>query len=331
MLKIGLIGCGGIGAVHAGCWNSLGEEVQLTAIADPDIEKVKRNTASSDIRIYQDGFEMLQQEELDVADICVPTFLHAKYATAAMQYVKNVIIEKPVCLNEAEAKQLLEMQARTGALVQVGHVQRFTNTYIYLKELVDSGKYGKVVAGSFTRISPRPLWMKGHDDINKTGTMALDMHIHDVDYIRYLMGRDPDHIHSDAVRNKDGIVQHIWSSYHYGNTVLTAEGSWDYPASLPFSECYRIRLEQAAVILDSDGVVHLYPEDGEEKHLHLEDRIEMDMGINVSDMRPYLTEIKYFADTIVRKNYQGAVSLDDAIASFRLIKKELEMVGLNIN
>ncbi|MBR4060851.1 MAG: Gfo/Idh/MocA family oxidoreductase [Lachnospiraceae bacterium] len=330
MLKVGLIGCGGIGAVHAKCWNSLGEDVQLTAIADLDMQKAKRCAEGSEIRIYQNGFEMLEQEELDVVDICVPTFLHAKYATVAMQYVKNVIIEKPVCLNEVEARQLLEMQAHTGALVQVGHVQRFTNTYVFLKKLVDSGKYGKVVAGNFTRISPRPLWMKGHDDINKTGTMAFDMHIHDVDYIRYLMGGEPDYINSNAVRDKNGVVQHIWSSYHYGDTVLTVEGSWDYPAEVPFCECYRVRLEKAAVILDSEGVVYLYTEDGKTEVFHLEDRIEMDMGINVSDMRPYLSEIQYFVDTIVKKNYQGAASLNEAVASFRLIKKELELVGLDV-
>ena len=330
MLKVGLIGCGGIGAVHAKCWNLMGKNVCLTAIADLDIYKAEKCAEDSGARIYQDGFDLLMQEELDVVDICVPTFLHAKYAVVAMQHVKNVIIEKPVCLKEAEVQQLLEMQARTGALVQVAHVVRFTDAYVYLKKLVDSGEYGKVLAGNFTRISPRPLWMKGHDDIDRTGTMAFDMHIHDVDYIRYLMEGEPDYIDANAIRDKDGVVQHIWSSYRYGETVLNAEGSWDYPTVLPFCESFRVRLEKATVVKEADGVVSLYTEDGRVETPKLGNRIEMDMGINVSDMAPYLNEIKCFVENILKRNYKGIASVDEAVSSFRLVRKELELVGLNV-
>lgn len=77
--------------------------------------------------------------------------------------------------------------------------------------------------------------------------MALDLHIHDVDYIRYLMGREPDRVTAWAVQDSNGIPQHILSNYCFGDSNITAEASWDYPTCLPFENTFRVRLEKAAV------------------------------------------------------------------------------------
>lgn len=326
MLRVGLIGCGGIGAVHARCWLGMGKKAGLVAIADTYTAKAEALTAGYDIQIYTDAVEMMEKEELDVVDICVPTFLHADYVIGAMKYVKNIIVEKPICLNEEEAQKLLEAEKASGALIQVGHATRFNDAYRYLKELVDSGKYGKVIAGSFSRISPRPVWMKGHDEMDRTGTMALDLHIHDVDYVRYLMGREPDEVSAQAVKDEKGIVQHIWTEYRFGSTVLTAEGSWDYPVQMPFAKTYRVRLEKAALLLDANGVLTVYPDAGESYVPELGKKEKTDLGINTSDLGLFRKEISTFVATILRGDKKDTVTLADAVASFRLAKRELDLV-----
>lgn len=325
MLKVGLIGCGGVGAIHARCWIAMQEQVQLCAIADVDTKKAQVFSELCGAKVYEDAFQMLESESLDVVDICVPTFLHADYAIRAMQYVKNIIVEKPVCIKEEEVLRLQKAEAETGSLVQVAHVVRFMEPYRYLKELVSSGTYGKVVAGNFSRISPRPMWMKGHDDKERTGTMAIDMHIHDADYIRYLMG-EPEKIDSWVVKDHKDIVQHIWSSYRYGDAVLIAEGSWDYPTNLPFMQTFRVRLERAAVILDTEGRVTVYPDMGKKFIPQIGEKQEMDLGINVSDLAPYLNELKYFLNQI-QEGKSGITSLSEAVASLHLVRKELEIAG----
>ena len=55
----------------------------------------------------------------------------------------------------------------------------------------------------------------------------------------------------------------------------------------------------------------------------------MDMGINVSDMGPYYNEISYFVDTILNDSSEGIASLSEAVASFRMVKKELDLIGKN--
>lgn len=324
MLKVGLIGCGGIGAVHAQCWLSMGDEVQLVAIADVSTERAQKYAVKSGARIYADGKAMLDEETLDVVDICVPTFLHAQYVIHAMEKTANIIVEKPICLNEEQAKQLLDAQNRTGAFVQVAHVVRFTDAYVYLKEIVDSGRYGKVIAGNFSRISPRPLWMKGHDDVDRTGSMALDMHIHDVDYVRYLMGREPEGFTSFGVRDQNGIIQHIWTSYRYGEAVLVAEGSWDYPEKFPFAATFRVRLQRAALVLDEEGVLTVYPEEGEKFLPDLSPRDIKELGINVSDLGPYLKELRYFTEMIESGKRKGIATLSEAVASCRLVWEEMK-------
>ena len=325
MIRVGLIGCGGIGAVHAECWLAMKDKVRLVAVADMNEERAQKYADKAGGQMYRDGRELLENEELDVVDICVPTFLHADYLEWAMAKVKNVIIEKPVCLTEAEAERILEAEKKSGALVQVAHVVRFTDAYAYLKKVVEDGTYGKVVAGDFARLSPRPTWMVGHDDVNRTGSMALDLHIHDVDFVRYLMNGDPDSIQTSSVKDENGIVQHIWTSYKYGDVVLMAEGSWNYTAGMPFAQTFRVRLERATVVLGEDGALKVYPEQGGVILPEIGAKEEMDMGINVSDMGPYLNEIKYFIETIETQNFNGIVPLSEAIASFRLAKKEMEL------
>lgn len=326
MLKVGLIGVGGIGAVHAECWMKLTNKARLVAVADTCMEKALKYADRAGAKAYADGLELLEKEELDIVDICVPTFLHAEYVIQAAKHVENIMVEKPVCLTEREAEKLLQVQEQYGNRIQVGHVVRFNPAYKYLKEIVSKGSYGAVISGHFSRISPRPIWMKGHDDMNRTGSMALDLHIHDADYIRYLMGAEPEAMDSWGVRDKKGIIQHICTSYRYGEAMLIAEASWDYPESFSFEATYRVKLEQAAIVCDTKETVTVYPNEGKPFVAELEPPVIMDMGINVSDMGPYLSEINYFLDTILNNISEGIASLSESIASFRMVQNEIEML-----
>ena len=99
---------------------------------------------------------------------------------------ENEIIEK-----------LKATQKETGSYVQVGQVIRFWDEYVALRDIMKSGKYGKVVNANFRRISPRPDW--GWEDwlldASRSGGAAQDLHIHDVDYVLSLFGA-PKSFHS---------------------------------------------------------------------------------------------------------------------------------------
>ena len=87
MLKVGLIGVGGISGAHIPGWLAL-DEVELVALCDVRPEQMEKYP---DIRNYTNFDEMLQNEELDILDICLPTFLHVEYAIKAMENrIKNL-------------------------------------------------------------------------------------------------------------------------------------------------------------------------------------------------------------------------------------------------
>ena len=67
------------------------------------------------------------------------------------------------------------------------------------------------------------------------------------------MEREPDKVSVQAIKDKNEIVQHICSAYEFGDTIMTAEASWDYPANFLFAQTFRVRLEKAAIVLDKDG------------------------------------------------------------------------------
>jgi len=241
MLKVGLIGCGGMmGDRHTTCYELLADKVQVVAVADRVPEVAKKVAAKFGARVYDSGMELMDNETVDYVDICLPTFLHAQHAVYAMEKGFNVFMEKPVCLNEEEAQLLLETQKKTGAIVQIGQCERFNPAIIWLKETLESGKYGKIENGVFHRLSFNPSWSNGNwlNDYTKSGTVALDMHIHDTDLIRYIFG-EPTDFYSVASRDAQGVINHIFTAFNYDGSVITAEAGWEYEKTFAFSSGYR--------------------------------------------------------------------------------------------
>lgn len=332
MIKIGLIGAGFMGGTHAACYEALLENKNfvVTAVADLDFEKAERAARKFGAKVFATGKELIESGEANTIDICLPTYLHTEHALTAMEKGYDVFIEKPVCLYEEEAGKLEEMQKKTGVRVAVGQCIRFWSEYVYLKKLVDSEAYGKLISGVLKRISPLPTW--GWDqwltDGKRSGSAALDLHIHDVDFVRYILGV-PDSIKSSAT-SIDGNNEHIFSLYKYGTAVISIEGGWDYPAALPFEMEYRVRFEKASVVFNSGKTPSLmvYNEDGTAVQPVLETEFNSeskDLGGNISSLGGYYNEIKYFLECLQNGAEIEVAPLNEGIESFRLVMKEIHL------
>lgn len=329
MLTVALIGYGGMGKMHGKCYAALKDVVKLVAVADVTPESgVAKYAEEMGAKCYASGNDLLAAETPDIIDICLPTFLHTEYSVKAMEKGCHVFCEKPICLNEEEAKLLLETEKKTGVKVQVGQVVRFMKEYKWLKKAVESGTYGKVISAVFTRLSanPRWAWNNWFNDPEKSGTMALDLHVHDVDFIRYLLG-EPDTVESKCTRNAEGVLQQIFTTYTFGDTVVTSEGIWDYPDKFPFSPGFRVKMEKGTAVLNR-GLM-FYPVDGEPFVPEMEAEFEgkLDAGLNVSSLGGYYTELRYFIEEIIQGNGKPIAPLSEAIKSAELVWKEIESAG----
>ncbi len=322
MLKVGLIGCGFMGTMHANCYKAL-EGVELAAVAD--IRREKAEELADGAKIYGDGKELIENADVDIIDICLPTYLHAQYALLAMDKVKYVFVEKPVTLTVAESEQLKQKQAETGAFVQVGQVIRFWDEYVALYDIVKSGKYGKVVNANFRRISPSPDWGWNNwlHDVSLSGGAAQDLHIHDVDYVLSLFG-EPKSLSS--VRNVLGEKNsYVNTLMQYEDAAITVEGTWDLPASHPFEATFRVVFENA-VVENAGGKFMLYTADGAEEIKIEKKELSVSGGTsgNISDLGGYFNELYYFVECAKSGKAVEKATLPSAAASLKfLLEKEL--------
>jgi len=263
MLKVGIAGFGFMGRMHYKCYQALGE-VEVAAICDtnPDIEEDTKKAVGnigdtdeaidfSSFRLFSDFEKMLSEEKLDALSITLPTYLHADFSTKALEAGLNVLCEKPMALNVQDCDRMIDKAKQSGKVLQIGHCVRFWPEYAKAKEIVDSGKYGKVIAATFQRLGAAPTWSKDNWflDEKRSGGMALDLHIHDTDYVQYLFGM-PHAVCSFAAKAAGGLA-HIVTHYLYDDDKLvTAEGGWAMMPAFGFEMSFNIVLEKATLVYD---------------------------------------------------------------------------------
>lgn len=322
MLRVGLIGCGFMGSTHANCYKVI-DGAELVAVADLRREKAEAAANGTNAVIYADGAELIAKADVDIIDICLPTYLHTEYALLAMDKVKYLFIEKPVALTAEEGKALIEKSKATGCKVQVGHVVRFKDEYEELKRIVESGVYGKVVNASFRRLSPRPGWGWNNWllDSKLSGGAGQDLHIHDVDYVLSVFGT-PKNLYS--LKNIKGETNsYVNTLLQYDDFVVGVEGTWDLPTTYSFSANFRVVFEKATVE-NAGGKFMLYTNEGASE-IKIEKKVTVSSvkGGNLSDLGGHYKELAYFCERAEAGEEIERAALVDSVASLEFIIKEL--------
>jgi len=290
MLKVGLIGVGGISGAHIPGWLAL-DNVELVALCDIRPEQMEKYP---DIRHYTDFDEMLANEELDILDICLPTFLHVEYSIKAMEKGINVLCEKPISLKKEDVKRVYEVAQKNNVKFMVAHVIRFWREYEFVKSIYESGKYGKLIMGTMKRLSafPRWSWDNWMRDEARSGFVPYDLHIHDLDFLIYAFGA-PKKI--DSRRSKSADQDYINVTYDFGDFYIDAESSW-FAGAYPFTAQFRFLFADAIISNEGQGL-KIYENNG--NVVSLEEAATGDTGeINLPKSGAYAEEIAYFADCV---------------------------------
>jgi len=302
MLKIGLVGVGGISGAHIPAWDAM-EDAELVAICDIRPERME---PYPDKRQYTDFDEMLAKEEIDILDICLPTYLHADFAVKAMEKGINVICEKPISLKEEDVERVYSTAKKMNVKFMVAQVLRFWPEYELLKEIYDSKKYGKLLSGYMCRLGACPKWSWDNwmKDPNRSGLVPYDLHVHDLDFMVYAFGK-PANVQSH--RSKRPEQDYISATYDFGDFFITAESSW-YAAPLPFQAGFRFQFEDALVTY-IDGKCKIYQND--DTIIDLSEEATGDTGsINLPKSNAYGNEIRYFADCVIGDTFPEKVKAE---------------------
>jgi len=256
------------------------------------------------IKLYSDLENMLEREQINLIDICLPTYLHADFVINILKRGYHVFCEKPMALKLTECREILSESKKAKGKLMIGHCLRFSEEYLYLKENIQNKTFGKPLSAVFRRYSAPPLWADWLLDFNKSGGCLLDMHIHDIDIIRFIFG-EPNAV-SCVTSNIYSVDDVVYSFLFYDDITVLAIADWTQQG-LEFTSDYRIGFEKSTIVYDNNKIT-IYPQD----------RIAWEHGFDNEDM--YLKEIEYLFDMI----YLDAINTQNAPESSSTTIKVME-------
>lgn len=186
-LRVGVLGTGRIGRVHAGIAAAQVPGVELAQVYDQDGRAAAEVADRLGARAAASAEALLSDADVDAVAICTPTPLHAEHVIAAAQAGKAILCEKPVSLDIAEVDRALAAVADAGVPFQVGFNQRFDPGHAAVAAAVADGRVG---APRIIRITSRDPAPPPVEYARGSGGIFLDMTIHDFDMARHLAGSE---------------------------------------------------------------------------------------------------------------------------------------------
>lgn len=269
MINVALIGNGGIAQSHLKGYRELIEEgfpIRVAAVCDAAKKTLPEGFENA--RVYDDLDTLLENEKnLDYADICLPTFLHAEYAIRCMRAGLHVLSEKPMALNEEQTKEMLDCAEETGKKLMIAHVMRFFEPMRIIRRYVVDQIFGKPKSAFFTRPDGRPnsgfngfFWK---DELS--GGCIMDLGIHDIDVVQWLFGMPK------AVSTIGGCL-HTGAGWEYASTNFIYEDGlfvhswvdWTIPNNKHQNRVVRVNFEHGYIYHErgSRNVFEAVSEDG---------------------------------------------------------------------
>ncbi|NIK70530.1 Gfo/Idh/MocA family oxidoreductase [Paenibacillus sp. BK720] len=328
MLKIGLIGLGFMGKTHLENYLRLereGAPIRVVALCDVDEAKLNGGGSGGNIDTssenaidygrfnkYTSVQEMLDSEQLDAVDITLPTFLHRDVTTQCLSSGVHVLCEKPMAMNAEECDAMIAAAEASGKQLMIGQCLRFWPAYVYLQELVRSGKFGSVTNAYFYRGGGTPSWGPWVLVNEKGGGALLDMHVHDTDVVNWLFGK-PEAVSCYGRNVIAGSGYDIVSThYRYAdNKIVSAHVDWTLNGDFGFEMGFKVNFEHGNV--QFDGVsVKVNPNDG----AGFTAELPADQG--------YYYQQKYFTEALVQGLPLDTATPESTKASIEIVTAERE-------
>jgi UDP-N-acetylglucosamine 3-dehydrogenase len=198
-VRYGIVGCGAIAQRRhiPECINNAKSE--LGAMCDPNLERIEaiNKAYGGPAKCYTDYAEMLKDATLDAIIVSGPNSLHARQSIDALQAGKHVLCEKPMATSREDAKAMIAAAEKAGKYLMIGLNQRLMPPHRRAKEILDSGRLGRVIAFRTAFQHPGPegwsvdggtswFFQKGSAFMGVTG----DLGVHKADLMRWLLGQE---------------------------------------------------------------------------------------------------------------------------------------------
>ena len=227
-VKIGIIGAGYIGGVHASVL-ARDQRVELTAVYDVVQECAEKLARAHNTTATASALQAI--ERCEAVFITTPNTQHVSLSLAAIEAGKHVFCEKPLATNLADARTVYERANNSQAIFQVGHNRRFAPVYVELKRLISEthkphSAHVKMNRGELLK----PVWT-GNPDV--TGGFLFETPVHMFDMMRFLFG-EVESLHAFGSTHEykeidDFSVLLKFTSGMHATLATAADASWLFP------------------------------------------------------------------------------------------------------
>ncbi len=338
MIKVGIAGVGFMGWIH---WLAYSRTklAEVAAVLSRDEKKrqgdwrgIQGNFGPpgeqvdlAEIAGYGDLQAMLDDPRIDVVDVCFPPHLHVETIERALDAGKHVFCEKPLTVSADEADHLVKRAATANRLLLVGHVLPFFPEFAFARQAVQSGEYGKVLAGYFKRVISDPTWLDDFYDPQKCGGPLIDLHVHDAHLIRFLFGM-PQRLFSVG-RMRDEVVEFCHTVFEFPDSSLTVAASSGViqQQGRPFNHGFELQLEKATLQFEfaafADG-----PASMPLKLLKDDGQVETPSFEGGDEITPFIAEVEEMARSVENNQVSPILSGDLARDAILLCHKQTESV-----
>lgn len=327
MVKVGIIGLGMMGRTHYEAYENIAD-AQVVAVSDQDPKRAAGDLSGTSGNVLAAGIsklpmdritgvtnyhDLLTMSNVDVIDVCVPTTQHLEVTTEALKAGKHVVCEKPLARTVAEGEQIVAAAKNAKGFFMPAMVMRFWPQWVWLKQAVSDGRYGKVRSATFRRLASMPGGWYSNGALS--GGAALDLHVHDVDFVYHLFGQ-PRALLARGYTKTSGELDHVTSQFFYDDVAhVYAEGGWCLADGYGFKMLYTVNFENATADFDLSREQPLLLSQGGKT-----EPVTCDPGAG------YEVELRYFINCVKTGQRPSVVTAEDGVACLKLIDAERESV-----
>jgi len=304
--KIGVVvvGYGFMGTTHLESW-SLIPEARILGIVGRHKAKAQQVAKKYKAKVYLSLESALRKGDVDVFDICTPTFTHRPLAILGAEAGKHILVEKPMALTLRDADAMIEAAEKRRVKFMVAHCLRFFPEYMKVKEIVSQGTIGEPVMARAHRAGPLPRWGRDNwfSDKIKSGGVVVDIAIHDVDFLRWCFSDEVCRVYSSVsklVRRGGTSSDHARMILRFKQDAIAhVEASWAVPDQAPFTTYFELAGTKGWLSVDNSSVVPVTVMSKGRIGGFTPDTMPWIPGMPFP-IDPYYREIRHFVDCIIK-------------------------------
>ncbi|MCX8182324.1 MAG: Gfo/Idh/MocA family oxidoreductase [Candidatus Methanomethyliaceae archaeon] len=299
MLKVGVVGVGVMGRNHARIYSST-DGCELIGVLDINPEMAKEVAKEHKVPAFT-RIEDLLAAKPDAVSIVVPTSSHKDVSLKFLEKGIACLVEKPISSTVEDAEVMIRSAERNGAILMVGHIERFNPAVFAMKSIISNGELGEIFTLSAKRAGP-------FDPRIKDVGIIVDLMTHDIDVCRYLVGREPLAVHAVYGKYKRDVEDFASLILDFEGAIATIEANRFTP--------YKVRTLN---VTGSIGIAMLD---------YLDQTVEMQTGlikrrVEVQKMEPLRVEIEHFLEC-VRKGKEPLVDGEEGLKNLKIALEALK-------